>query len=188
VHVPDNPPDNAPGHVPDNPFLPPPHERNPVRRLRGRLAAPVTLWTAGQEDGRGRGSRAGLPVSAVVVADGDPGMLLGLVDENSELWSVLEDTGHFAVSVLRWEHRSVADAFAGTMPAPGGAFRLTSWRDTDWGPVPESVQTWAGCRLLGARAFGWALAVEAEIEHIDLGEEADPLIHRRGRYFTAPDQ
>ena len=169
----------------DNPFLPPPHERDPVRRLRGRLASPVTLWTAGREGSRA--SRAGLPVSAVIVADGDPGKLLGLVDENSELWNLLETTGRFAVSVLRWEHRALADAFAGLMPAPGGAFRLTEWRDTDWGPVPAAVETWAGCRLVQARALGWALAVEAELEHIELGDEADPLLHRRGRYFTAPD-
>jgi len=31
---------------------------------------------------------------------------------------------------------------------------------------------------------GWALAVEAEIEHIELGDESDPLVHRRGRYVT----
>jgi 3-hydroxy-9,10-secoandrosta-1,3,5(10)-triene-9,17-dione monooxygenase reductase component len=130
--------------------------------------------------------RAALPVSAVIVADGDPGLVVGLVDGDSELWALLETTGRFALSVLRWEHRALADAFAGLMPAPGGAFRLAEWTDTDWGPVPTSVQTWAGCRLLQARAFGWALAVEAEIERIELGEESDPLLHWRGRYFTAP--
>jgi flavin reductase (DIM6/NTAB) family NADH-FMN oxidoreductase RutF len=195
----------------DNPFLPPPHERDPVRRLRGRLAAPVTLWSAGvvaptaagpadnsaadnsaaggpaaHGPVAGRSRRAALPVSAVLVADGDPGLILGLVDGDSELWPVLESTGRFAVSVLRWEHRALADAFAGLMPAPGGPFRLTEWTDTDWGPVPTSVQTWAGCRLLQARPFGWSLAVEAEVEHIELGEESDPLLHRRGRYFTPP--
>jgi 3-hydroxy-9,10-secoandrosta-1,3,5(10)-triene-9,17-dione monooxygenase reductase component len=72
------------------------------------------------------------------------------------------------------------------MPAPGGAFRLAEWTDTDWGPVPTTVQTWAGCRLRQARPFGWALAVEAEIERVELGEENDPLLHRRGRYFTSP--
>jgi 3-hydroxy-9,10-secoandrosta-1,3,5(10)-triene-9,17-dione monooxygenase reductase component len=167
----------------EHPFLPPPHERNPVRRLRGRLTAPVTLWTAAVGS-----RRAGLPVSGLVVADGEPGKVLGLVDEDAELWPVVQAAGTFAVSVLRWGHRSLADAFAGLMPAPGGPFRLTEWRDTEWGPVPESVHTWAGCRLLDARPIGWALAVEAELEHIELGEEGDPLLHRRGRYFTAPGE
>ncbi|MEQ7129179.1 flavin reductase family protein [Actinopolymorpha sp. B11F2] len=185
----------------DNPFLPPPHERDPVRRLRGRLAAPVTLWSAGVAAtgtagelaadtagvaAAGRSRRAALPVSAVIVAEGEPGLILGLVDGDSELWPLLESTGRFTVSVLRWEHRALADAFAGLMPAPGGPFRLAEWTDTDWGPVPTSVQTWAGCRLMRARPFGWALAVEAELERIELGEENDPLLHRRGRYFTAP--
>ena len=180
----DNAGDEHGGAIHDeHPFLPPPHERNPVRRLRGRLAAPVTLWTAGAGDGRT--SRAGLPVSAVIVADGEPGKLVGLVDEDADLWPLLRSTGRFAVSVLRWEHRSLADAFAGTMPAPGGPFRLTEWTETEWGPVPAAVQTWAGCRLVDARPLGWPLAVEGELEHIELGDESDPLMHRRGRYFTA---
>jgi len=112
--------------------------------------------------------------------------VLGLVDDNSELWEVLEATGRFAISVLRWEHRALADAFAGVEPAPGGPFRLTEWTATEWGPVPTTVQTWAGCRLLQARPFGWALAVEAEIEHVVLGDETDPLVHRRGRYVPLP--
>jgi flavin reductase (DIM6/NTAB) family NADH-FMN oxidoreductase RutF len=170
----------------DHPFLPPPDQRNPIRRLRGRLTAPVTLWTAGAASDPTPGARAGLPVSSLLVADGDPGLVVGLVDDNSELWDVLESTGRFAVSVLRWEHRALADAFAGVAPAPGGPFRLTEWSATDWGPVPATVQTWAGCRLLQARPLGWALAVEAEIEHVVLGDEPDPLLHRRGRYVTLP--
>jgi len=134
-----------------------------------------------------RARRAGLPVSSVLVADGEPGIVVGLVDADSELWSLVERLGpdaRFAVSFLRWEHRNLADAFAGLRPAPGGPFRLAEWRETAWGPVPTTVNTWAGCRLRATRPVGWALAVEAEIEHIELGDESDPLVHRRGRYVT----
>lgn len=163
----------------EHPFQRPENERDPVRRFRGRLTSPVTLWTAGDTD-----RQAGLPVSAVVVADGEPGHLLGLVDQHSELWDLLETSGRFAVSVLRWEHRGLTDAFAGLMPAPGGPFRLTEWQHTAWGPVPTSVSTWAGCRLLDARTVGWSLLVDAELEHVALGTEDDPLLHRRGEYLT----
>lgn len=168
---------------PDHPFLPPEHEREPVRRFRGRLTAPVTLWTAADDAGH----RAGLPVSSVVVADGDPAHVLGLVDQDSELWETIERAERFAVAVLRWEHRELADAFAGLMPAPGGPFRVGRWRETEWGPVPEEVTTWAGCRLRDARPLGWSLAVDGELVRIELGDDPDPLLHRRGRYLTLPD-
>ena len=53
----------------EHPFLPPEQDRDPVRRLRGRLISPVTLWTAA--DGI---DRAGLTVGSTVIADGDPGI------------------------------------------------------------------------------------------------------------------
>lgn len=171
----------------EHPFLPPEDQRSPVRRLRGRLTSPVTLWTAElAPSSEVVGERAGLPVSAALVVDGEPGLLLGLIDEDSELWGVLHRSERFAVSVLRWEHRALADAFAGVVPAPGGPFTLADWASTPWGPVPEGVSTWAGCRLREAKPIGWALAVEAEIEHVELGDDADPLLHRRGRYLTLP--
>jgi 3-hydroxy-9,10-secoandrosta-1,3,5(10)-triene-9,17-dione monooxygenase reductase component len=167
----------------DHPFLPPEHERSPVRRLRGRLTAGVTLWTA-------PGDRpAGLTVSSMLVADGEPGRVVALIDPDSDLFAALARSRTFAVSWLTYHDRSLADAFAGVAPAPGGPFRLAQWQDTQWGPVLDTATTWAGCRLAEEqpREVGWALLVEGVLEHIELGEEqASPLTHRRGRYLR-PD-
>lgn len=165
----------------EHPFLPPEGDRNPVRRLRGRLAAPVTLWTAYDGD-----RAVGLPVSSVLVADGEPARMLGLLDPDSDLWAAVEDGGRFAVMVLRWPHRALPDAFAGLAPAPGGPFRLAEWSQTRWGPVLAEPVSWAGCRLVAPpRRLGWGLLVEAEIEHVALDpDEEEPLLHWRGRYRT----
>jgi flavin reductase (DIM6/NTAB) family NADH-FMN oxidoreductase RutF len=54
--------------------------------LRGRLVAPVTVWTAGQvPDG------AGLTVSSVLVAEGQPARLLGLIAPTSALWEAMPE-------------------------------------------------------------------------------------------------
>lgn len=165
-----------------DPFATPEHQRSPVRRLRGRLAAAVTLWTAGgTAPGSGQAVAAGLTVSSTVVADGDPGRLLGLIDDESELWAAASATRRFAVTPLGPTHRQLADRFAGLMPAPGGIFKGYDWTDTPYGPVPADVGTWVGCRLDRAREYGWALLVEATIETVELGETA-PLVHYRGRY------
>jgi flavin reductase (DIM6/NTAB) family NADH-FMN oxidoreductase RutF len=157
-----------------DPFASPEEERSPVRRLRGRLASPVTLWTAP--------GPAGLTVSSALIADGDPGLVLGLIDDESQLWTAIEREGRFAVAPLRGSDRQLADRFAGLMPAPGGPFRSERWRDTEYGPVLAGLDTWAGCRLAGSRPYGWGLLVEATIEHVEIGPDADPLLHYRGRY------
>lgn len=162
-----------------HPFLPPEDERSPVRRLRGRLASGVTVLSAG------RGTeRAGLTVSSLLVADGDPAVVAALVDDESALWPVLRETGAAVVNLLGWEHRAVADVFAGVAPSPGGAFRTGTWTDGDWGPVLDGGLGWAGCRLVGdPRPVGWSLLLELTVEHVELGADADPLVHHRGRYL-----
>jgi flavin reductase (DIM6/NTAB) family NADH-FMN oxidoreductase RutF len=159
-----------------DPFGTPEHARSPVRRLRGRLPAPVTLWTAAAPGGE----PAGLTISSTLVVEGEPGRLLGLLDDESDLWTALEAAGRFAVAPLTPADRQLADKFAGVLPAPGGPFREHGWTATPYGPVPGD--TWAGCRLDSARRFGWRLLVEATIERIELGEHAPPLVYHRGRY------
>src|SRR5687768_15838516 len=93
-----------------DPFATAEQDKSAVRRLRGRLAAPVTLWTTP--------GPAGLTVSSMLVADGDPGRVLGLVDEESEFWDAAERAGRFAVTPLGPEDQQLSERFAGLMPAP----------------------------------------------------------------------
>lgn len=162
-----------------DPFAAPEHARSPVRRLRGRLATAVTLWTAP--------GPAGLTVSSTLVADGEPGRLIGLLDDESELWSAASAAGRFAVATLGPGHRQLADRFAGVLPAPGGPFRGYDWRETPYGPVPADAGAWVGCRLDGAREYGWLLLAEATIETIELTADPGPLLHYRGRYRDLAD-
>ena len=113
-----------------DPFATPEGERSQVRRLRGRLPAPVTLWTAGAER-----ERVGLTVSSVLIADGDPGRLLGIVDEESDLWPVLERTGRFAVVLLDADERRMADVLAVINRLPArerDVVALVVWEELDY--------------------------------------------------------
>lgn len=167
----------------DHPFTPPESERDPVRRLRGRLGGAVTLWTAGVG-----ADRVGLTVSSLLIAPGEPGHVLGLIDPESRLADVVDDAGVVVVQFLKWSQRQLADAFAGQFPAPGGAFRMGEdfggWIDTDWGPLLAGASSWIGARLITepATTVGWSRLLDCEIEHIQLGDDDDALAHRRGRY------
>jgi flavin reductase (DIM6/NTAB) family NADH-FMN oxidoreductase RutF len=157
--------------------------RDPIRQFRGRMPAPVSIWaaTAGQR-------WAGWTVSSFLVADGAPPIVVGLVDEDSDLATAISAGSTFTVSLLGWQHRGLADPFAGLAPAPGGLFRLGSWVETAWGPILTDSQGWLGARLLttvGEHA-GWPLLIRAEIEHAELSGEGEErlLAHARGRYVA----
>ncbi len=195
-----------------HPFATPPGDRAPLRRFRGRMSAPVSLWTSstdsglppatGSPEGRtdpadgqveaaspGPGEWAGLTVSSFVVVDGEPGALIGMVDPDSDLAALAVETGRVAVSLLTWSHRDVADVHAGLAPSPGGAFRTGRWQPSPWGPVVADASAWLGGAVVtsAAREVGWSLLLEARIEHIHLTEPDDSagggtLVHRRGRY------
>jgi 3-hydroxy-9,10-secoandrosta-1,3,5(10)-triene-9,17-dione monooxygenase reductase component len=157
-----------------DPFAIPDSDKSDVRRLRGRLAAAVTLWTTP--------GPAGLTVSSMLVAEGEPGRVLGLIDEESDFYDTVDRAEVFAVTPLGPPDRQLADRFAGLMPAPGGLFAAGQWSQTAWGPVPAGAATWAGCRVVSRRQCGWAMLVEATVETLHLADAAAPLIHFRGRY------
>jgi flavin reductase (DIM6/NTAB) family NADH-FMN oxidoreductase RutF len=159
-----------------HPFADP--DPDPVRRLRGRVGGAVTLWTAG--DGP---DRAGLTVTSLMLANGDPPRVLALVDPDSDLHDALSSTGTAVLQLLTWSHRQLAEAFAGTAPAPGGLFAHAAFEQTDWGPRLADVTTWAGVRLEGTAEVGWSALVTCVLEHVEVGVDADPLAHRRGRYL-----
>lgn len=159
----------------EHPFADPEPQRDPVRRLRGRLPAPVTLWAAGQGD-----ARVAATVGSTLVAE--PGQLLGLVGADSDLAERLAATGAFTVTVLGAAQRALADEAAGARPAPGGLFRLHAWVDTAHGPRPQAAASWAGCRVQRLTELGWHLLVTAEVAEVTLGAPEPPLVWWRGGY------
>lgn len=162
----------------EDPFATPPEWRDPARRLRGRLAAPVTVWTAGEGD-----RRAGLTVSSLVVAEGDPAEVLGLVSPASELWDAISTSGAFVVHVLGEGDRHLADRFSGARPGLGGPFGSLEVHQSPYGPViSTTLQCRAFCRLLGASPVGYQHLVRGAMSEVAVAQVTRPLIWFRGRY------
>jgi 3-hydroxy-9,10-secoandrosta-1,3,5(10)-triene-9,17-dione monooxygenase reductase component len=152
-----NPPEPGARIHSTDPFATPEQERSPIRRFRGRLAASVTLWAAP--------GPAGLTVSSTVVADGEPGRVLGLVDEESDFYDAVTRARRFTITPLSDGDQQVAD-----------------WTDTGYGPVPAAAGIWAGCRLDAERPLGWSMLLEGTIATVRPGADRPPLLHYRGRY------
>jgi flavin reductase (DIM6/NTAB) family NADH-FMN oxidoreductase RutF len=161
----------------EDPFKTPLASRTPGRRFRGRLVAPVTIWTAGRAD-----DRTGLTVSSVLVAEGEPSLVLGLINDTTDLWERIQETGAFVVHVLREGDDRLAERFAGSRPSPGGLFEGLGVVDSDFGPVLSELTDRATCKLLGATAEGYHRQVRGEIQGVEIGEVPSPLAHYRGRF------
>ncbi len=159
-----------------HPFADP--EPDPVRRFRGRLGAAVTLWTAGTGH-----DRAGLTVTSLMVAGGEPGRVLALLDPDADLTAALEGTGRAVVQLLSWRHRQLAEAFAGTAPAPGGAFRAATFTEVAAGPLLADAGTWAEVSLEDVRDVGWSRLVTCTLDTVTVEDDDEPLLHRRGRWL-----
>jgi len=161
----------------EHPFATPVADRDPVRRFRGRLAAPVTIVTAGDED-----DRVGLTVSSLVVAEGEPSLVYMLLGPATDLWFAVDETRRFVVHVAEADHRGMADVFAGIRPSPGGPFFGLDTVQSDHGPVITALANRAYCRLVASREESYSLLVAGAVERVDLGELEDPLSYFRGRY------
>jgi 3-hydroxy-9,10-secoandrosta-1,3,5(10)-triene-9,17-dione monooxygenase reductase component len=164
------------------PFAVPPERRDPARRLRGRLVAPVTVWTAGHPPGG-----AGLTVSSVLVAEGQPARLLGLIDPTSAFLEAAQETRAFVVHVLGAADRALAERFSEVRPPIRGPFDRLQVAASPWGPLLGGSRPLAACRLAGSTPLGYAELVEGVIEQLELPDLEDPLAYLHGRYRSVGD-
>lgn len=166
----------------EDPFRSPEDAREPARRFRGRLVAPVTLWTAGGED-----NRTGLTVASTLVAEGEPSLALGLINDLTDLYERILEMERFVIHIAHRDQRVLAERFAGLWPSPGGLFTDIPVETSDWGPLLIDLPNRARCRLVDTQDAGYQRLVRGEIEQVDLGEFGEPLAHFRGRYRGVSD-
>ena len=177
-------------------------QRDAGRQLRGRLGARVSIWTSGhlpehdslslserlsqpssgQSTEPSRDLAAGLTVSSMMVAAGDPWRVVALLDPDAALSARLQSTGTAVVNLIDWPDRHLADVFAGLSPAPGGPFSSSAFEATPWGPHLANAATWAGVELESVTELGWSLQVTCVATEIHLGDDPEPLHHVRGHY------
>lgn len=180
-----------------DPWTDPPEARDPLRRLRGHLVLPVTVWLAGGSDVGGAGYAAGagaagagatgagptgLTVSSVLLGQGEPPVLAGLISPVSDFADALSSSsGQFVVHLLGSGHRRLAQHFAGELPAPA---ELLATVLTPHGPVLEAIADRIFCRMSSNKPFGWSLLVEAEVEEMEVGQAGKALAWYHGAFHV----
>ena len=165
-------------HGGDDPFATPERERDPLRRLRGRLTSPVSVWTAWDTNRRA----VGVTVSSMMVGEGEPPIVLGLLGPLGAVWEAIEAGGTWVVHVLGAGQVRIADQMAGRYP--DDPFRGVEITEATAGPVLGDVYTRCHCRLQEGREVGWSMLVTGQIDSIELGPADRPLVHYRSGYFS----
>jgi flavin reductase (DIM6/NTAB) family NADH-FMN oxidoreductase RutF len=147
------------------------------------MPLPVTVWLAGAA---GPGPLVGLTVSSVLLAQGQPPLLGGLVGPLTDLAEAISGAGAaFVVHVLADGHQRLAKHFSGELPAPAD---LLAAEPSPHGPLLKVVSERLLCRTRASQEFGWSLFVEAEIEHVTPPAPAAGLAWYRGDFVRLPDR
>lgn len=121
-------------------------------------------------------------MSSVLVAEGEPSLIVGLMNDTSDLWDVIQATRSWVVHVLSEDSTELAERFAGRRPSPGGLFVDVDVEASEFGPVLPRFSNRAYCRLLDVSAAGYQRLIRGSIERIETDEFEDPLLYFRGGY------
>ena len=121
-------------------------------------------------------------MSSVLVAEGQPARLLGLIDPTSAFWEAMQETGAYVVHVLAVGDQALAERFSEIRPPIRGPFDRLEVAESLWGPVLGGSRPRAACRLAGSAPVGQGDLVEGVIEQLELPDLENPLAYLHGRY------
>jgi len=144
-----------------------------------RLAAGVSLITAESEDG----VRTGMTATAVCSVSAEPPTLLCCINRRNASYQTITDGRLFAVNVLAFDDRELADQFA--RPIPGSqkfAYGLWGHLQTS-APILESALASFDCRLSHHVEVGTHGILFGEIQAVKVRKVASkPLLYAHGAY------
>jgi flavin reductase (DIM6/NTAB) family NADH-FMN oxidoreductase RutF len=144
-----------------------------------RLSAGVCLITTQDSFGK----RSGLTATAVCSVSAEPPTLLVCVNRKNASYAAIKEAGVFAVNVLAFDDKHLADRFASPI-APEEKFGEGLWQTLKTtAPVLESALVGFDCRVSLAIEAGTHDILMGEIQAVKVREtEVKPLLFAHGGY------
>jgi 4-hydroxyphenylacetate 3-hydroxylase, reductase component len=146
----------------------------------GRWATGVSVLTAHHA-----GADAGLTVNALLSVSLGPPSLLVSLSSDADTLSVVERSGHFGVSFLSAEQRSLSERFAQTLPATEKFAGLAIHRGPHGSALLDGTLAALECRVVSRTPTYDHVLVVGEVVHEEMGPESPPLLFFRSGYATA---
>ena len=127
------------------------------------------------------GERLGLTLDSLVSLSLDPPLVGVSISRQAAMHELLREAGAFAVSLLAAGQENVAQHFARGVP-PIAHWHGISTRPGGAGLLIEGALGWLGCRLAAEHEAGDHTLFVGEVESVEAGVSAPPLVHVDGRY------
>jgi flavin reductase (DIM6/NTAB) family NADH-FMN oxidoreductase RutF len=130
------------------------------------------------------GQRIGLTVATLVSLSLDPPLVGVAISRQAAAHELLREARACAISILAADQVDLAEHFARGVPP------IAMWRDvaTEPGaagaPLLVGALGWLECSLRDEVAAGTHTFVVCEVERIQLGVDAPPLVRVRGEYLV----
>jgi len=127
------------------------------------------------------GERLGLTLDSLVSLSLDPPLVGVSISRQAAMHELLREAGAFAVSLLAAGQEDVAQHFARGVP-PIAHWHGIATRPGPAGPLIEGALGWLGCRLAAEHETGDHTLFIGEVESVEAGVLAPPLVHADGGY------
>jgi flavin reductase (DIM6/NTAB) family NADH-FMN oxidoreductase RutF len=127
------------------------------------------------------GERLGLTLDSLVSLSLDPPLVGVSISRQAAMHELLREAGAFAVSLLAAGQEDVAQHFARGVP-PIAHWHGIATRPGAAGPLIEGALGWLGCRLAAEHETGDHTLFVGEVESVETGVLAPPLVHADGGY------
>ena len=145
------------------------------RSVLGRFASGVTVVTARSEDGRDHG----MTVSAFCSVSLNPPLVLASIDQETEMFAVLNEVEFFGVNILDVDQEAISRRFA---EHDGNRFDGVGYERGKSGvALLDGVLAHAECRIVARHEAGDHMLFVGEVEDASVSGDR-PLLYYRGGY------
>jgi len=151
-----------------------------LRNACGLFATGITVVTTELD-----GEVHGMTANAFMSVSLDPPLLLVSVGHKARLHDLLQQTGSYAISVLRHDQEDFSSHFAG-WPVEG--LEVEFERREEYPVLPDALAYFV-CKLLDAHPAGDHTLYIADVDYLEYNA-GEPVLFSRGNYrqITSPEQ
>jgi flavin reductase (DIM6/NTAB) family NADH-FMN oxidoreductase RutF len=122
------------------------------------------------------GERLGLTLDSLVSLSLEPQLVGVSISRQAAMHELLREAGTFALSLLGGDQAALAQHFARGVP-PIALWQGIEVREGDGPPLLAGALGWIGCRTADAFPVGDHTFFVGEVEWVEAGDPARPLVH-----------
>jgi flavin reductase (DIM6/NTAB) family NADH-FMN oxidoreductase RutF len=155
-------------------------KRPELRALLGRFPAGVAVVTVDVG-----GQRLGLTVGTLVGLSLDPPLVGFSISRQAALHELLREAGGCAISLLAADQDRLAEHFARGVPPIGMWHGVATEPGASGAPLLAGALGWLECAVREEVAVGTHTLFVCEVERVEHGVDAPPLVRVRGGFASA---